>query len=111
METKNLTNLVIKHFGFLEEYGFSHSVDAKGYEKQALKIVVEHESGELMVSIVSEEKRKPLLDFLGEHLNVEACYPDQFSSFILSMGDVDSRLAYDAKLLKQYAEDVLKYGE
>jgi len=108
MKTKNLKNLVIKHFGFLEEeYGFSHSADANAYEKKSLTIAVEHESGELTVSLVSKNKSMPLLDFLGELLKEEVVYPEQFSSFILSMGDVDSRLAYDAKLLKQYAKEIL----
>jgi hypothetical protein len=34
-------------------------------------------------------------------------YPEYFSSWVLSMGDVDSRLAYDAKLMKEYATDIL----
>jgi len=111
METKNLKNLVIKHFGFLEEYGFSYSADTNTYKNQALKIVVEHESGELRVLLVSEKKRISLLCAIGEFLEEEVDYPEQFFPLIFSMGDVDSRLAYDAKLLKQYAEDVLKYGE
>jgi len=108
METKNLKNLVIKHFGFLEEeYGFKHSANANAYEKQGLNVVVEHESGELKVLLVSEKKRIPLLSAIGEFLEEEVDYPEQFFPLILSMGDVDSRLAYDAKLLKQYAKDIL----
>jgi len=108
MEIKNLKNLVIKHFGFLEEeYGFKHSADANAYEKQAFKVVVEHESGELRVLLVSEKKRMLLLHAIGEFLEEEVDYPEHFSPLILSMGDVDSRLAYDAKLLKQYAKAIL----
>jgi len=108
METKNLKNLVIKHFGFLEkDYGFSYNADANCYVNKELEIVVEHKSGELTVLVVSKKNRRPLLSALGEFLKEELSYPEPFSSFILSMGDVDSRLAYDAKLLKQYAEDIL----
>jgi len=107
METKNLKNLVIKHFGFLEEHGFSHAVNANTYAKQGLNVVVEHESGELRVLLVSEKKRISLLGAIGEFLEEEVDYPQQFFPLVLSMGDVDSRLAYDAKLLKQYAKDIL----
>ena len=108
MESRNLKNLVIKHFGFLEkEYGFSHAVNANAYEKQTLKVVVEHESGELRVLLVSKKKRTPLLGAIGEFLKEKVEYPEHFLPFILTMGDVDSRLAYDAKLLKQYAKDIL----
>ena len=107
METKNLKNLVIKHFAFLEKHGFSHAIDANRYEKQGLNLVIEHESGELRVLLVSEKKRISLLGAIGEFLEEEVDYPEQFFPLVLSMGDVDSRLAYDAKLLKQYAKDIL----
>ena len=108
METKNLKNLLIKHFGFLEkDYGFSYNADTNCYVNKELELVVEHKSGELTVLLVSKKNRTPLLSVLGKFLKEELSYPEPFSSFILSMGDVDSRLAYDAKLLKQYAKDIL----
>jgi len=108
MEAKNLKNLVTKHFGFLErDYGFSHNADSNRYVKHDLEVAVEHKSGELRVLLVSKEKTKSLLNVLGKRLKREFTYPEYFSSLIFSMGDVDSRLAYDAKLMKKYGRDIL----
>ena len=108
METKNLKNLVIKHFSFLErDYGFSYNASSHRYVKRDLEVEVAHVSGELTVLLISKEKTKSLTAVLSELLKKEFTYPEHFSSWVLSMGDVDSRLAYDAKLMKKYATDIL----
>ena len=108
MEAKNLKNLVVKHFDFLEElYGFKYNAISHCYLKSDLEIEVRHISGELNVFFVSKSKTKSLSEVLSGLLNKEFTYPEYFSSLVLSMGDVDSRLAYDAKLMKKYATDIL----
>jgi len=104
METKNLQNLVLKHFDFLrQDYGFEHEKKSNSYKKNDFTIEVEHENGELNI-IFKETKGKELffVDIMTTLTGEEFLYPAHFSSWILSMGDVDSRLAYDAKLMKEY---------
>jgi hypothetical protein len=108
METKNLQNLTMKHFDFLQvSHGFKYNALSHRYIKSELEIEVEHSSGELNVFFFLNNKKKLLSERLSELLKREFTYPDYFSSLVLSMGDVDSRLAYDAKLMKEYATDIL----
>ena len=108
MGTKNLQNLTVKHFDFLQEsYGFKYNASSHRYVKSELEIEVQHTSGELNVFFVSKSKIKSLAEVLSDLLNKEFTYPSPFSSLVFSMGDVDSRLAYDAKLMKEYAKDIL----
>ena len=108
MGTKNLQNLTVKHFDFLQEsYGFKYNALSHRYLKSELEIEVTHRSGELNVFFVSKNKTKSLVKVLSELLKKEFTYPSYFSPLVFSMGDVDSRLAYDAKLMKEYAKDIL----
>jgi len=108
MEAKNLKNLVVKHFDFLQgDYGFKYNASSHRYVKYDLEVEVQHMSGELNVLFTSKEKTKSLPDVISEFLKKDFTYPEHFSSWVLSMGDVDSRLAYDAKLMKKYATDIL----
>ena len=105
---KNLKNLTVKHFDFLQEfYGFKYNALSHRYVKSELEIEIEHTSGELNVFFCSTQRKKPLTEYLGELLKKEFIYPAHFSSLVFSMGDVDSRLAYDAKLMKEYGRDIL----
>ncbi|CAA6802757.1 MAG: Unknown protein [uncultured Sulfurovum sp.] len=108
MEAKNLKNLIVKHFDFLQgDYGFKYNASSHRYVKRELEVEVQHTSGELNVLLTSKKSTKSLPDVISELLEKEFTYPEHFSSWVLSMGDVDSRLAYDAKLMKEYAEDIL----
>jgi hypothetical protein len=108
MEAKNLKNLVVKHFDFLQgDYGFTYNASSHRYVKYDLEIEVQHMSGEINVLFISKEKTKSLLGVISELVKKEFTYPEHFSSLVLSMGDVDSRLAYDAKLMKKYGSDIL----
>ena len=108
MEAKNLTNLIVKHFDFLQgDYGFQYKSSSHRYVRHDIEIEVQHTSGELNVLFISEKKTKSLISRVSELLKREFNYPEHFSSLVLSMGDVDSRLAYDAKLMKEYAKDIL----
>jgi len=110
MRTKNLKSLVLKHFNFLKEnYGFKYEAESNCYSKNNFSIEVQHESGELKVIFnVQNGKEFFLMDVLTKLQGKEFSYPEHFSNLILSMGDVDSRLAYDAKLLKEYCTEVLE---
>ena len=108
MEAKNLNNLIVKHFDFLQgDYGFKYKSNNHSYVRHDIELEVQHVSGELTVLFTSQKKTKSLEEIISELLNKEFTYPEHFSSLVLSMGDVDSRLAYDAKLMKQYAKDIL----
>ncbi len=108
MEVKNLKSLVLKHFYFLvEEYGFNYNASSYRYVKDNLEIEVEHKNGELNVLFISKKEIKSLTIVMSELLKKEFSYPKHFSTWVLSMGDVDSRLSYDAKIIKAYAEDIL----
>jgi len=104
METKNLQSLVLKHFDFLkQDYAFEHDVKSNSYKKKNFTVKVEHANGELNVLFKNiNGKEAFFLDILTTLVGEEFSYPDHFSSWILSMGDVDSRLAYDAKLMKEH---------
>jgi len=110
MRTRNLQSLVLKHFNFLkEDYGFKYEAKSNCYSKDSLSIEVQHESGELKVIFKGQKgKELFLLDVLTTLREKAFSYPEHFSNLILSMGDVDSRLAYDAKLIKEYGQEVLE---
>jgi len=104
METKNLANLIVKHFDFLtQEHGFEYDISAHQYSKEKLQIEVQHVSGELNVLFKVDKKSTSFEEVMSVILKRAFTYPDHFSSWVLSMGDVDSRLAYDAKLMKEHA--------
>lgn len=113
MESKNLRSLIVKHFGFLEEdYEFTYDGSSCNstscrYTKNDLEIEIQHMNGELNVLFIKEEKTMSLPVVMTKLLKSEFTYPEHFSSWVLSMGDVDSRLAYDAKLMKEYAQEIL----
>jgi len=104
METKNLQSLVLKHFDFLKrDYAFNHDEMSNSYSKKNFMVKIEHANGELNVLFKKfNGKEAFFLDILTTLVGEEFLYPDYFSSWILSMGDVDSRLAYDAKLMKKH---------
>jgi hypothetical protein len=108
MGAKNLKNLVVKHFDFLQgDYDFKYNDSSHRYVKHDLEVEIQHISGELNVLLISKKKTKSLPLIISELLKKEFTYPEHFSSLVLSMGDVDSRLAYDAKLMKKYGSDIL----
>lgn len=108
MEAKNLKNLVVQHFDFLQgDYGFKYNATSHRYVKHDRIIEIQHISGELNILFTFKEKTKSLTTVMSELLKKEFTYPEHFSSWVLSMGDVDSRLAYDAKLMKRYGTDIL----
>ncbi len=108
MKVKNLNNLLVKHFDFLQrDYDFKYNASSYHYVKNDLEIEVQHMSGKLNIVIISRGERSTLIERISAFLKKEFTYPEHFSSWVLSMGDVDSRLAYDAKLLKKYAKDIL----
>ena len=108
MEAKNLKNLTVKHFDFLEDiYGFTYNSSSHRYVRSDLEIEVQHMGGALDVFFVSKKKKQSLSERLGEVLKKEFIYPEHFLSWVFSMGDVDSRLAYDAKLMKEYSKEIL----
>jgi hypothetical protein len=77
--------------------------------KRDLEVEVQHSSGELNVLLISKQRTKSLPEVMAKLLKKEFSYPKHFSSLVLSMGDVDSRLAYDSKLMKEHAIDILYY--
>ena len=107
MKIKNLENLISTHFDFLkEEHGFVYESEPHRYVRDGLSIEIQHMSGELDVIFTLNEK-SILFPELMSLLKKEAfSYPDYFSSWVLSMGDVDSRLAYDAKLMREYGSSL-----
>jgi hypothetical protein len=104
MRTKNLKSLVVKHFDFLaKEHGFVYEGDKNAYSKKNLSIEIRHENGELRTLFIEKDNREQRLEeVLGQIMGRDFTYPDHFSPWVLSMGDVDSRLAYDAKLIREY---------
>ncbi|CAA6810813.1 MAG: Unknown protein [uncultured Sulfurovum sp.] len=108
MEAKNLKNLMVKHFDFLQrDYGFKYNASSNRYVKKELEVEVQHKGGALDVLLISQKQINLLPNVISKLLKKEFTYPEHFSSWIFSMGDVDSRLAYDAKLMKEYAKDIL----
>ena len=107
METRTLESLILKHFDFLrKDYGFNYDKSLHCYCKDKLKIKVQHENGELNLTFIIKEKSMNFIDLMSKVLQKKFSYPDYFSSWVLSMGDVDSRLAYDAKLIKEHTQAI-----
>lgn len=108
MGTKNLFNLIVKHFSFLQEdYDFSFDSASHRYFNENIAIQVQHSSGELNVFFTSAGVTESLPEKMSRILEKEFSYPEHFSPWVLSMGDVDSRLAYDAKVIKESADKLL----
>lgn len=113
MKAKNLRSVLVKHFGFLEEsHGFTYDDSSSkhgscSYVKKDLRIEVQHMNAELKVLFISKQETKSLLKVMTSLLKRDFSYPEHFSSLVLSMGDVESRLAYDAKLMKKYGKEIL----
>jgi len=109
MRTKNLKSLVVKHFDFLaKEHGFVFKGDKHAYSKEMLSIEIRHERGELKTLFIDKENNEESLeDILSKIMGRDFIYPAHFSSWVLSMSDVDSRLAYDAKLINEYCSEFL----
>lgn len=113
MKAKNLRSLLVKHFGFLgEEYGFVYDASSCNnascrYVKNNFEVEVQHIRGELNVLLIRNQNKQSLPEVMTLLLKKEFTYPEHFSSWVISMGDVDSRLAYDAKLMKKYAKEIL----
>jgi len=111
MRTKNLKSLVVKHFDFLaKEQGFVYEGDKNVYSKKFLSIEIRHENGELRTLFIEKDNSEQALEeVLSKIMGRDFTYPDHFSPWVLSMGDVDSRLAYDAKLIKEYCSELLAF--
>jgi len=108
MGTKNLFNLIVKHFSFLQEdYGFSFDSALYHYFKEDMVIEVQHSSGELNVWFLSAGVKESLPEKVSKIWGKEFRYPEHFSPWVLSMGDVDSRLAYDARIIKENANRLI----
>jgi len=107
MEARSLESLVLKHFDFLsQDYGFEYDKSLNCYFKDRLKIEVQHENGELNLTFLTNDKSIKFTDLMSQVLQKKFTYPEYFSSWVLSMGDVDSRLAYDAKLIKEHTQEL-----
>jgi hypothetical protein len=107
-ESKNLGNLIVKHFSFLvDEHEFVYNALLYQYSKPNLGFEIEHNSGELKLFFLIKKKRISFEKRVGEVKRETFIYPSHFSNWVLSMGDVDSRLAYDAKLMKAYSSELL----
>lgn len=111
MRTKNLKSLVVKHFDFLaKEHGFVYKGDKNAYSKEVLSIEIRHEHGELKTLFIEKDNSEQMLEeVLSKIMGRDFAYPDHFSPWVLSMSDVDSRLAYDAKLIKEYCSELLAF--
>lgn len=104
MGSKSLFNLIVKHFKFLQEdYDFSFDSASYRYFNENVAIQIQHSSGELNVFFTSAGVTESLPEKMSKVLKKEFRYPEHFSPWVLSMGDVDSRLAYDAKVIKESA--------
>jgi hypothetical protein len=107
-ESKNLGNLIVKHFSFLvDEHEFVYNASLHRYSKSNLGFEIEHNMGELKLFFLINKKRITFEKRVSEVKGKNFIYPSHFSSWVLSMGDVDSRLAYDAKLIKEYVAELL----
>ena len=102
MRVRNLESLFLKHFDFLrKDYGFEYDVLSNRYFKGNQVFQVQHENGELKLWLSHHQKRVLMEEFMSSVENRDFTYPENFIPFIISMGDVDSRLALDSKLVKE----------
>jgi len=107
-QSKNLGSLIVKHFSFLtEDYDFVYSESLHRYSKPNLEFEIQHQGGELKLFFIKNKKRMTFEESMSEVRKEYFSYPAHFTNWVLSMGDVDSRLAYDAKLIKTNATKLL----
>ena len=107
MQVKNLESLFLKHFDFLrKDYGFEYDASSNRYFKGNQEFQVQHENGELKLWLSDNQKRVTIEEFMSSVENRDFTYPENFTSFIISMGDVDSRLAFDSKLIKEHINKI-----
>ena len=112
MEPKTLESLVVRHFDFLRrDYGFEYDVGRYQYLKKSDKVRVVHENAELKLFLTFNHKLSTLEEVMSVVKQRDFSYPHYFSSFVLTMSDVDSRLAYDAKLIQEHAHELLEERE
>ena len=109
MEPKTLKSLVVRHFDFLRrDYGFEYDVGRHRYFKKSNEFRVVHENAKLKLFLTFNHKLSTLEEVMRIVTKRDFIYPQYFSSFVLSMSDVDSRLAYDAKLIQEHAHELLE---
>ncbi len=102
MRVRNLENLFLKHFDFLrKDYGFEYDASLNRYFKGNQEFQVQHEHGELKLWLSYNQKRVTIEEFMSSVENRDFTYPENFIPIVISMGDVDSRLAFDSKLVKE----------
>ncbi len=107
MRVRNLESLFLKHFDFLrKDYGFEYDVLSNRYFKGNQVFQVQHERGKLKLWLSHHQKRVLMEEFMRSVDNREFTYPENFIPFIISMGDVDSRLAYDSRLIKEHINEI-----
>ena len=107
MQVKNLESLFLKHFDFLrKDYGFEYDALSNRYFKGNQVFQAQHEKGKLKLWLSHNQKRVTMEGFMRSVENRNFTYPENFIPFIISMGDVDSRLGYDVKLIKQHAQEI-----
>ena len=102
MRVRNLESLFLKHFDFLrKDYGFEYDALSNSYFKGNQVFQAQHEHGELKLWLSHNQKRVTIEEFMRNVKNRDFTYPEYFIPFVISMGDVDSRLAFDSKLVKE----------
>jgi len=107
MKARSLESLVLKHFDFLRQnQGFKYDTSLKCYSKDRLKIKVQHENGKLNLMFLTDKKSINFVDLMSQIGAKKFTYPEYFLPWVLSMGDVESRLAYDAKLIKEHIREL-----
>ncbi len=107
MQVRNLKNLFLKHFDFLrKDYGFEYDALSNRYFKGNQVFQAQHENAELKLWLSYNQKIVTIEEFMCSVENRDFIYPENFIPFVISMGDVDSRLAFDSKLVKKYAKKI-----
>ena len=102
MRVRNLENLFLKHFDFLrKDYGFEYDALSNRFFKGNQIFQVQHERGKLKLWLSHNQKRVTIEEFMCSVENRDFTYPENFIPFVISMGDVDSRLAFDSRLVKE----------
>ena len=102
MRVRNLKSLFLKHFDFLRrDYGFEYDASTNRYFKGDQEFHVQHENAELKLWLSHNQKRVTIEEFMSSVENRDFTYPENFMPIIITMGDVDSRLAFDSKLIKE----------
>ena len=111
MQSKKIEDLVSKHFDFLrEKYGFTVDSSGLNFTKEDLSIGVQHAHGALNILFTIKGRQFRLFyfpDVLTKVTGEPFSYPEHFFSVVITMGDVNSRLAYDAKMMQNHCQEVL----